>query len=894
MPRSSRRPPLLVRTLLLAIRLVSVLVPRPDRRAWRQEWEAEILHGQQRAAAERRGWRGQTPLVRHSLGSLADAAWLRRQFTGDAEMIHDLRHTLRLLAARPAFTLVATLVLALGIGASTAVVSLVDALLLREPPFPDADRIVAIWERDTTSPAHRREVAPANFLDWRAAATTMDAVAAVEPWSVDYTGGDRPRVFMAAKASEGFFDILGVRPLHGRLFHPDDFTVRQGKVVVLAHALWQREFGGDPSIVHRAIPLDGEPHTVVGVLPPAFEMTLWLSEDDPVREAWIPRVLEGWERTTRSSGWWAVVAKMKDGVTIDEARAEFDGISRRLAAEHPDTNAHVVARVDAIDEHVKSRFRTALVAMLAAVGLVLLIACANVANLLLARGLERGREFAVRSALGASRGRLARQLVTESLVIGLAGAAAGIALAWAVLRYVIATAPAALTGVEHASLDWRLAGVAVALGVLTAAAFGTAPALHVARSRDDEAIREGRAATGTRRARRLRDALAVAEVALAVVVVVGAALLVRSFVAMVRVDTGFTADRVAVVQVFAYERVNRTPAERIAFFRETLDRMRRIPGVVEAGAVSAMPFMPANINAEAPIAIEGRPPVPGGNAPRVFVSAASNGYFETMGIELTRGRTFTAEDGPDTERVAVISRSLARRLWGDEDPTGAWVTAGQQTRVRIVGVVGELRHDGYDGPPRDELFLAQGQVGNGSMTYVLRAAGDPASVIGPAQEVIWSLDPLQTIYHTATVPELLAASVAPRRFALAVMAAFAVVALAVAAAGLYGVMSVAAGQRTREFGVRLALGASPREIAVLVLSGGLRLGLAGVAAGLAGAYAGARLFEQQLFDISAADPLAFGATAVVVLLAGLAASWLPARRATRVDPLVALRGSGLA
>jgi hypothetical protein len=602
MPRSSRRPPLLVRTLLLAIRLVSVLVPRPDRRAWRQEWEAEILHGQQRAAAERRGWRGQTPLVRHSLGSLADAAWLRRQFTGDAEMIHDLRHTLRLLAARPAFTLVATLVLALGIGASTAVVSLVDALLLREPPFPDADRIVAIWERDTTSPAHRREVAPANFLDWRAAATTMDAVAAVEPWSVDYTGGDRPRVFMAAKASEGFFDILGVRPLHGRLFHPDDFTVRQGKVVVLAHALWQREFGGDPSIVHRAIPLDGEPHTVVGVLPPAFEMTLWLSEDDPVREAWIPRVLEGWERTTRSSGWWAVVAKMKDGVTIDEARAEFDGISRRLAAEHPDTNAHVVAR----------------------------------------------------------------------------------------------------------------------------------------------------------------------------------------------------------------------------------------------------------------------------------------------------GRTFTAEDGPDTERVAVISRSLARRLWGDEDPTGAWVTAGQQTRVRIVGVVGELRHDGYDGPPRDELFLAQGQVGMGSMTYVLRASGDPASVIGPAQEVIWSLDPLQTIYDTATVPELLAASVAPRRFALAVMAAFAVVALAVAAAGLYGVMSVAAGQRTREFGVRLALGASPREIAVLVLSSGLRLGVAGVAAGLTGAYAGARLFEQQLFDISAADPLAFGATAVVVLLAGLAASWLPARRATRVDPLVALRGSGLA
>jgi putative ABC transport system permease protein len=886
------RPPLLVALALAAVRLVARIVPRRDRDAWRREWEHELLNGHLASRREPGSpLRSQIRLLRRSLGSVADAAWLRRQLTRDADMIHDIRHTLRLLAARPAFTIVAVVVLAVGLGAAIATAGVVQALLLRTPAIPEPDRLVAVWERNTASSAPRQEVAPANFLDWRESATTLVHMAAIEPWSVDYTGGDRPEILLAAKVSEGFFDALGVTPLHGRFFQPDDYTVRKGLVVVLDHGVWQRRFGADPSIVGRTIPLDGTPHTVVGVLPASLDLPFLLNEHG-TRDAWLPQLTQAYHRTSRESGWWAVIARLKDGASIDTTRAEMQGISTRLAARHPRTNANVVASVEPFDEHLKSAVRPALLAMLGAVALVVLIVCANVANLLLARALEREREFAVRNALGASRSRLVRQVITESLVIGVTGTACGVAIAWALLRAVLAMAPESIVGLEHAALDGRVLGFAVTLGLATAVGFGIVPALQTSRPDAGDGLKEGRSSTGTRRAGRVRDGLAVVEVALAVIVVIGAGLLVRSFVAMVRVDTGFDADRVAVVQVFAYDRNNRTAAQRVEFFRETVDRMRRLPGVANAGAVSAMPFLPANINIETGLTIEGRPPVSPDEAPRIFVSAATDGYFETMGIPVVRGRTFTPQDDARAERVAVVSESLARRFWPDGNPIDAHVTvrfAGAPARARIIGVVRELRHDGYDAPSREELFLAQAQTGFGSMTYVVRTTGDPAAVVGPAQDVVWALDPLQTIYDTATVPELLAASVAPRRLALMLMASFAVVALVLAAAGIYGVMSVATGQRTREFGVRLALGATRSEIARLVLRHGAAIGGAGVALGLAVSLAGGRLFDHLLFQIGAADPAAIAVTVAVVLGITLLATLVPARRATRVDPCEAMR-----
>ena len=885
------RPPLLIRLSLALVRAAGLLLPRRHRRAWRQEWEAEIQYERRALDAGGAPLPEQFALLRRSSGAFADAAWLRRQFTRDAEMLHDLRHALRLLAARPAFPLVAVFILALGVGSATAIFSVIDALLLRSAPFPSPDRLVAVWERDTTLDAARQDVAPANFLAWRERNTTLEAIASVEPWSLDYASGSQPEILVGTMVSERFFDILGAIPLHGRLLNEDDHRPGRNNVVVLDHGTWQQRFGGDPAIVGRTVILDSEPVSVVGVLPASFELTLL---PGPVRrEFYGPKVFEDYERHI-TSGWWAAIGRLKPGVSRETAQAEFDAISKQLAAERPRTNTQITARVDPIDAHLKEPVRPALVAMLVVVGLVLLIACANVANLVLARGVEREREFAVRGALGAGRARLARQLLTESLLLGAAGTAAGLALAWWLLQAIVAGAPGPAPGLDHAVLDWRAVGAAVLLGLGTAAAFGAAPALHASRASASDALRDGRSGTGGRRARALRDGLAVAEIALAMVLVVGAGLAARSFMALVDVDPGFRAKDVAVLQVFAYDRINDTPAKRVAFFRNTIDQMAALPGATGAGAVSAMPFIQANINIEDPITIEGRPQAgaAGNEAPTVFVSAATEGYFDVMGIPLLEGRGFTRHDTADTEQVALVSESLARRHWPTGSPVGSWVRVpfmGPPRRIKVVGLVGALRHDGYDAPVRDELFLPHAQTGMGSMTYVIGTAGDASSLVEPAKQIVWALDPLQTFYDTATVQDLLATSVAPRRFALLLVAGFAMVALALAAAGVYGVISFTTSLRTREIGVRMALGAPARSVAALVVGRALLLGAIGVAIGVAGAYVAGRAIASMLFGVPAFDPVTVTAVAALLLAVTGAAAWLPARRAARVDPLVALR-----
>ena len=867
------------------VRLASLLVPRRDRAAWIDEWDAEIQY-ESRAS---RGLGDHVALVQRSSGAFHDAAWLRRQFTRDAEMLHDFRHAARLLASRPAFSLIAILVLALGVGSAVAIFSVIDALLLRPLPFHEPERLVAVWQRDTTSDVEREDVAPANFLAWRDRATTLDAIAAVEPWSLDYTGGHQPQVLVGSLVSERFFEILGVQPLYGRLLQASDRAAGRNKVVVLDHAIWQQHFGSNPSIVGTAISLDSEPYTVVGVLPASFELALLAGPSR--RGFYLPKVFQAHERQIFSGGWWASIGRLKPGVSRETAQAEFDAISRQLAAEQPRTNTNTAARVDALDEHLNAPVRPALLAMLAAVGLVLLIACANVANLVLARGVEREREFAVRSAMGAARPRLVRQLISESLLLGAAGTTAGVALAWWLLRIIVRGAPVEAPGLLHAGLDLRAIAAAIALGLGTSIAFGAAPALQFSRASASDVLRDGRSGTGGRRARRVRDGLAIAEIALAMVLVVGAGLAIRSFAALVRVDPGFRKQEVAVLQVFAYGQNNNTAAQRVQFFKQTIDEMAALPGAVAAGAVSAMPFIEANINIESPLSVEGRADAPA-TAPTIFVSAATPGYFDVMGIPVLAGRGFTAHDTLGTEPVALVSASLAKRHWPNGDPLNSFVRvrfAGPPRRVRIVGVVGALRHDGFDAPVRDELFLPHGQNGFGSMTYVIRTAGTAASLVEPAKQIVWKLDPKQTFYDVSTVNDLLAASVAPRRFALLLLSGFASLALVLAAAGVYGVISFTTSLRTREIGVRLALGASARSVSRLVVGRALVLGAAGVALGAMGSYAAGRSIETMLFGVRGFDIATVSAVAALLLAVTAAAAWIPSRRASRVDPLVALR-----
>ena len=882
------RPPLLVGIALWLVRLAAVLVPRRDRHAWRLEWEAEIVHRHVSLTRERRSTIAeQAQIGRRALGSILDAAWLRRQLTRDSEVVHDLKHAIRFFRSRPAYFLFSAAILAIGIGGTTATVSLLDRLVLRALPYPEPDTLVGLWQRNAATGDVREEVAPGNFADWHPRVTTFERIAAAVPWSVDFIFDNRPESLFATQVTEGFFDLLRVTPLHGRLFTSTDYRPGAPPVALISHAFWQR-LGGDPAQVHRTVQLDGAPVAVVGVLPRNAELNLFDGRGE--RDVFLPKVLTERERQSRGSGYWAVIGRLRPGVSRDQAQAEMDAISAQLAKEQPRTNASTTAAVDPLDTHLTRTVRPALSLMIVAVMLVLLIACANVANLTLVRGAERQREFALRGALGASRGRMIRQLLTENALVAAAGTTLAVALAWVALRATIQIAPIQSRRLEAITLDWPLLWTAVAVGALTALLFGLVPALQFSRRRP---ILPGqdRSETGSRRARFFRDTLVVTEVAIAAMLAVVVGLLLRSFTQLLETDPGFRRDRSAVVQVFAWDRHN-TPEKLAQFHDQILTRIKALPGVRDAGSVSAMPFIDANINIESPFAIEGRPPAARGEEPTTCLTVASPGYFSVMNIPVLAGRGLSTDDHARATPVAVISRTLAAKYWPDGNALGSFVSfrfTGQVRRVQIVGVVAEVRHDALELPPRDELFMPFAQTPFGSISFVFDADVDPHGLIQPAIAAIWALDPMQTIYDSGTVQQLLAASVAPRRFALVLTAVYGAIALLLAAMGIYAVMSESTRQRTREIGVRVALGASSGTIASLVLLRGLRLGGIGLAAGLGGAVLAAPLLSRHLFATQPGDPATLGAVAIVVLVMAAIACYAPARRAMRVDPIAALR-----
>jgi putative ABC transport system permease protein len=824
-------------------------------------------------------------LVRRAMGAFPDAAWLRRQFTADAESVHDLRHGLRMLRKSPGFTVSAVFILALGIAGTVSIASLLDTLMFKALPYTDAERVMTVWQRHASRGNAREDVAPANFLDWRERARSFQVMAAVVPYSFDYTGGGEPEVLFGALVTEGFWDALGMPPALGRGFLPEEHVRGGRRAVIISHALWQRKFGGDPSIVNRSISLDGEAFTIVGVLPKEFSPQLLPRPGE--LEVWAPKVVQEHEKRTRGSAWWNVVARLKPGVSVESAQAELDTISVSLGREFPRTNEGLGAAVMPLRDHLMGGLKRSLLTVLAAVVLVLVIGCANVAGLLLARGTQREREFAIRAVLGAGRARMVRQLVVESLLLSAIAAALGVAAAHVGIRLIVALAPGGVVRLQEAAIDTRMLLLAAVLTTVTAIAFGLVPALQFSRS--GRAVLQERTSTASRRL--VRRGFVTAEIALALVLLTGAGLLVRSFVRLTSVDPGFAARHVVAVQVFAGDR-NDTPDRARSFFSTTLERVRAIPGVEAAGAVSAMPFMIANIDIKTPLTIVGRETTSEADRRGAYLTIVMPGYFEAMSIPLREGRFVESRDTERAPLVAVISESLRRREWPTESPLGRRIRVsfeGKPYEAEVVGVVGQLRHDSLDGPARPEVFVPQPQFPFTSMTFVLRGRGDGAGLIAATKREVWAVDPMQTFYDAATVEGLVDASVVRQRFSMTLMSGFAALALVLCATGVYGLISFTTLQRTREIGVRMALGADAPAIRQMVLREGGLLVAGGLVLGAAGALLSARFLQTLLFEISPNDPLTLGLVSVLLAVVGLAACYLPARRATSVDPLVALR-----
>jgi putative ABC transport system permease protein len=809
-----------------------------------------------------------------------------------ATLLQDLRYGVRMLLKSPGFTIVAVLTLSLGIGANTAIFSVVNAVLLRDLPFPESDRIVTLWENNTHDGLERDDVSPANFLDWRERQKSFEELAFANPYSLDYVADGEPVTFRSAMVSKGFFDVLGAVPLHGRVFAPEEYEAGKNKVVILSHGLWQRRFGSDPNVIGRNLTLDEEPMTVVGVMRPDFRLHLF----DIDEEMWGPQEIVESFKSQRKATYLKVIGRLKPGVTIEQARADMSGIANNLASEYPATNSGIAVTAVTLPEHLKGKWRLALLILLGAVGFVLLIACTNVANLLLARGVDREHELVIRAAMGAGRGRLLRQLLTESLLIGILGCGIGIMLASWCIQLIVAFNPGDIPRIEQVSVDGATLIFLTVVAFFTALLFGIAPALKFSKPNLQSSLKEaGRTLTSGSTRHWLRGGLVVTEIALAVVLLIGAGLLVRSFVTLINVDPGFAVDRVASLQVFIWGRYT-TPDQRIGYVNETLKRIEEMPGVEAAGITTALPILESSATTSVPLIIEGQPPRPTGQEPVAQITVATSGYFQAIGARLLGGRLFNQFDTNNSLKVSIINDTMAKRYWPNEDPIGRKFTLRSGSRgeqgpvtLEIAGVVSDSRQDGLDKTPRPEFFRPHPQAPSGSLIYVVRTRTDAAALIPTLREIIWKTSPGLPFYSVTTMDRLVSDSLKARRFNLALLGGFAGLALILALTGVYGVMSFVTRQRTHEIGVRVALGAKARDIATLVLGHGFKLAMIGTVIGAIAAFALTRLMTALLFGVTASDPATFAVVIVLLPAIALLACYLPARRAMKLDPLVALR-----
>ncbi|HWS87827.1 MAG TPA: ABC transporter permease [Pyrinomonadaceae bacterium] len=807
-------------------------------------------------------------------------------------LVHDIRYGARVLSKSPGFTAVAVLALALGVAANTAIFSVVNAVLIRPLPYRDPARLVLVWEQNRAKEKLRNVVSPANFIDWREQTEVFEEMAAYSDWRANLTGGGEPVEVPVQYTTPNLFRVLGARPILGRDFTPDDARPEAPAVVVISHGLWQRRFGSDPGVVGRAVTLNGTPAEVVGVMPAGFQ---WFVRQNSFSgkpaELWSPFGFTAQHRVRRGR-YLSTVARLKDGVTEERARAELSQVAARLEEQYPDFNKGWGVEVTPLREQFAGQIRPALWVLLAAVGFLLLIACANVANLLLARATARRREVAIRAALGASRQRLARQFLTESVLLALAGGATGLLLAWWGVELLVAMSPRDLVDVGSVQLDLPVLGFTLGVSLLTAVFFGVAPALEAARHDAGESLKEGgKGSTGGRRSRRLRAAFVVSEVALALMLLVGAGLAVKSFVRLESVSPGFDPDGLLTMRVDLPYGKYGDEQKVIRFQRQALERVAALPGVESAGAVSFLPF--AGPGAVTGFNVEGRPAPPPGEEPTTDVRVVDENYFRAMRVALLRGRGFSPQEQVEARRVAVVSESLAKKYFPGEDPLGKRIRVFMKQEpplTEIVGVVADVKSQSLDEEPRPTVYWPLAELPMNFTSLVVRAeGGDPEALAPLVRREILAMDAEQPVADVRTMNHLLAESVGRARFSAFLLGVFACVAAALAAVGLYAVMSYAVAQRLHEIGVRVALGAQGRDILVLVVRQGLALGLAGAALGLAGALALTRLMRSLLYEVSTTDLATYVSVSALLLVVTLLACVIPARRATKVDPMVALR-----
>jgi putative ABC transport system permease protein len=797
-------------------------------------------------------------------------------------MTHDIRFALRMLAKTPAFSIVAIVTLALGIGANTAIFSIVHAMLLRPLPYPAADRLVMVWQ-DLSARGERADewASPGNYVDWRAERDLFAGVAAVQGWQPTLTGRGAPEPLVGEQVTVDYFDVLRVRPAIGRAFHADEMTPGAPRVAILSYGLWQRQFGGDPGIVGTRAALGGVPHEIVGVMPEGFRPAVIDSA-----ELWRPRQLDT-ANPPRGLIVLRIVGRVQDGLSHDQAQAAANVLARQLEAAHPEFNVRTGIRIVPLHEQVIGSYRLALLVLLGAVVFVLLIACANIANLMLARASARSREFAVRLALGAGRRRVVRQLLTESVVLAAAGGALGLLVGWWGISWLTAVAPVDTPRVGEIGLNPSVLAFCIALTVATGVLFGLAPALQASRSRGPVSLREsGRSISGGS-SRAARRTLVVLEVAVALVLLVGGGLLMRTLLRLQAVDLGFDPRGVLVGQVLPPQPKYPNGAARIAFYDRLLERVAAIPGAERAALSSVIPL---GGDSDMDLLVEGRPiPQSAADATTTWYRVVSAGYLQAMGIPLRNGRHIAPGEAAP---VVVVSETAARRFWPGENPLGRRVRFSPRPDApwfTVIGVAGDVRMQGAREGGRTEMYLPYWHVPEPGTNVVLKAQGSPLHLAAALRSAVREIDPDLPVSGVEAMDAIAARSIAEPRFLALLTGAFAALALALAAIGIYGVLSYVVATRTSEIGVRMALGAGRSQVFRLVVGEGLALAFAGGLLGVGAAFALSRGLGALLFETAPGDPATYAGMAAVVLGAALLAGVLPARRAMRVDPAVALR-----
>lgn len=808
-------------------------------------------------------------------------------------LVQDLRHTFVVLRKNPKFTVVAVLALTLGIGANTAIFSLVNAVLLRQLAFKAPEQLVWIWS--TRTDRDKAFFSIPDFVDYQAQSQSLQEMTAFANWGANLTDGGEPERLIGVRATANVFQMLGVEAAAGRTLMPEDGEPRSQRAVVLSYGLWQRRFGGDRGIVGKNITLNGDSYTVVGALPSDFIFPG--AETDIV----VPLVLgTDPRRSDRGANFLRVIARLKPGHTREQVQAEMDSISRQLQQLYPATNAKKTPpRVFALHGEVVGGYQTALTMLLGAVGLVLLIACSNLANLQLSRAAARRREFAIRAALGATPRRLIRQQLTETSVLGLLGGAFGLLLAWWGVKFLMTLSPTSLPRANQVGIDWRVLAFTLLISLLAGFIFGLVPALQAAKVDLNKELKGAGKGTGDAGQRnRTRSMIMVSEVAISLVLLVTAGLLVKSFLRLHEVSPGFDGDNLLLVRLSLPPAKYSNREAVTVFFDKTLSEVQNLSGVRGAAVANVLPLSGMNVRND--FTIVGRPPLSAADIPAAQTRWVSPGYFQTMGIQLVSGREFTQHDNSRAPGVVVIDEALAKRYWPNENPVGSHLKiddgSPKQHEVEVVGVVRNVKHVELDEQPTPTLYGPVHQIPENNVSFLaancslaVRTRADALALETPVRRAVQGVDQDVPVSNSRTMDQFLSASMAPRRFNVQLLALFACVALLLAATGVYAVMSYAVTQRTQEMGIRLALGAQAGDVLKLVLGRGFKLVLIGIAIGLVGGLASTRYLSSLLFGVSTADPVVFVLTPFILLLVALSACYIPARKATKVDPVIALR-----